>query len=148
MLPNTKTSEEFALLASVDPASQATGTVTTGWINTTNFAKFMALISTGVLGAAATVDAKIQQAQDNVGTGAKDVTGKAIVQIIKATGDNKQALINFRGEDLDINGGFGFVRVSVTVGTAASQAAAYLFGAVPRFAPAEPFNQAAVAQVI
>ena len=70
------------------------------------------------------LDAKFQQAQDNIGTGAKDVTGKAIVQIVKATGDNKQALINVKPEDLDTVNGFGFVRLSVTVGTAAGQTAA------------------------
>ena len=50
------------------------------------FAEIMALIQTGVLGAAATLDAKLQQATDAAGTGAKDITGKAIVQIVKATG--------------------------------------------------------------
>jgi hypothetical protein len=39
----------------------------------------------GVLGASATVDAKLQQATDNSGTGVKDVTGKAITQLVKAT---------------------------------------------------------------
>lgn len=146
MQSNQKISESISLLASIDPVSQAAGTVTSAWVPAANMHQLMAIVATGVLGAGATVDAKIQQATDGSGTGAKDVAGKAITQIVKASGDNKQALINLRGADLDVNGGFAFVRVSVTVGTAASLVAAYLVGA-PRFEDAAAFNQAAVAQV-
>lgn len=132
---NTKISDGIGLLGSVDPISQGAGTVTTGWVPVANFLSFMALISTGILGAAATVDAKIQQAQDSGGTGVKDITGKAITQIVKATGDGKQAMIDFRAQDLDTNNGFGFVRVSITVGVAASQVSAYLLGGNARFEP-------------
>lgn len=132
---NTKISEGLALLGSIDPVSQAAATVTTGWVAVANFLSFMAVISTGVLGASATVDAKIQQAQDSGGTGVKDIAGKALTQIVKATGDAKQAFIDFRAQDLDTNGGFGYVRVSLTVGVAASQVSAYLFGGNARFEP-------------
>jgi len=101
-----------------------------------------------VLGTGATVDAKVQQAQDTSGTGSKDITGKAITQIVKATGDNKQALINVKPEDLDTVSGFGFVRLSVTVGVAASQTAAQVLGINARELPANTANQAAVVQVV
>ena len=148
MFPNAKGSETVAVLATIDPVSQAAGSVATGWVSVVNFHNFLAAVETGVLGASATVDAKIQQAQDSSGTGAKDITGKAITQIVKASGDNKQALINFRGEDLDNANGFGFVRLSLTVGTAASLIAAQLLGFTPRFASADAFNQVAVAQIV
>ena len=99
------------------------------------------------MGASATLDAKVQQAQDAIGTGAKDVTGRAILQIVKASGDNKQALINFKPEDLDNTNNFSHVRLSLTVGTAASVISATLLGMNLRFATAEFFNQAAVVQV-
>ncbi len=76
------------------------------------FNTLLAVIQTGVLGSSATVDAKVQQVQDSSGTGAKDITGRAITQIVKATGDNKQALINVKPDDLDTANGFGFVRLS------------------------------------
>jgi hypothetical protein len=44
--------------------------------------------------------------------------------------------------------GFGFVRLTVTVGVAASITSAQLLGVNPRYAPAEVGNQAAVVQVI
>ena len=148
MFPNAKASELLAVLATIDPVSQAAGTVTTGWITVANHHGLLAVIQTGVLGASATLDAKLQQATDSSGTGAKDITGKAITQIVKATGDNKQALINVKPEELDTVNGFGFVRLSITVGVAASLTSAQLLGINPRFAPADAGNQAGVAQIV
>ena len=148
MYPNSKASEMLALLATIDPATQAAGAVSTGWVSVANHLGFLALVQTGVLGTSATVDAKLQQALDSSGTGAKDISGKAITQIVKATGDNKQALVNVKPEELDTVNGFGFVRVTVTVGVAASITSAQLLGVNPRYAPADLGNQAAVVQVI
>jgi len=147
MFPNAKGSELFSVLATIDPASQAVGTVTTGWISAGNHHSLLALVQSGVLGTGATLDAKLQ-ATDASGTGAKDVTGKAITQIVKATGDNKQALINLRPDDLDVTNGYAYVRLSLTVAVAASLTAAQLLGFNPRFAPGDASNQAAVAQVV
>lgn len=148
MFPNAKGSELLAILATLDPSSQAAGTATTGWISVANHHGLLAIVQTGALGTGATVDAKLQQAQDASGTGAKDITGKAISQIVKASGDNKQALINVKPEDLDTVSGFGFVRLSVTVGVAASQTAAQVLGINARELPASTANQAAVVQVV
>ncbi len=148
MFPNAKASELLAVLATIDPVSQAAGTVTTGWITVANHHALLAVIQTGVLGASATLDAKLQQATDSSGTGAKDITGKSLTQIVKATGDNKQALINVKPEELDTVNGFGFVRLSLTVGVAASLTSAQLLGFNPRFAPADAGNQAGVVQIV
>jgi hypothetical protein len=148
MYPNSKASEMLAVLATIDPATQSAGAVSTGWISVANHLGFLALVQTGVLGTSATVDAKLQQALDSAGTGAKDISGKAITQIVKATGDNKQVLVNVKPEELDTVNGFGFVRVTVTVGVAASITSAQLLGINPRYAPADVGNQAAVVQVI
>ena len=148
MFPNAKGGELFSVLATIDPASQAVGTVTTGWISAGNHHSLLALVQSGVLGTGATLDAKLQQATDASGTGAKDVTGKAITQIVKASGDNKQALINLRPDDLDVTNGYVYVRLSLTVAVAASLTAAQLLGFNPRFAPGDASNQVAVAQVV
>ena len=148
MFTNSKASEMLAILATIDPASQSAGTATTGWVSVANHHGLLAVVQTGVLGTLATVDAKLQQATDSSGAGAKDVAGRAITQIVKATGDNKQALINLKPEELDTINGFGFVRVALTVGVAASITGAQLLGVNPRFAPADAGNQAAVVQVV
>ena len=148
MFPNAKGSELFSIVATIDPASVAVGTVTTSWVSVANFHALVASIQTGALGTSATLDAKLQQALDSSGTSAKDITGKAITQIVKATGDNKQALINVKPEELDTVNGFGFVRLSSTVGPAASLAGAQILGVNPRYASADALNQAAVAQIV
>lgn len=148
MNPNVKLSEKIAVLATLDSASVAASTVTSAYVSMANFHQLAALIKTGVLGASATIDAKLRQATDAAGTGVKDITGKAITQIVKATGDNKQALIELHGAELDVNNGYSFVCLSVTVGVAASQLDATLIGSVPRFAPASASNQAGVLQIV
>ena len=149
MFPNAKGSELFAVLATIDPASLAVGTVTTGWLSVANFHALVASIETGALGTSATLDAKLQQALDSSGTSAKDITGKSITQLTQAGGGSaKQALINVKPEELDTVNGFGFVRLSITVGVAASLAGAQVLGVNPRYATADAFNQAAVAQIV
>jgi len=148
MYPNAKISELVAVLDTIDPASVAAGTVTTGWVSVSQCERLAAIINTGTLGASATVDAKLQQASDSSGTGAKDITGKAITQIVKATGDNKQAVINLRAEELDINNAFSYVRLSITVGTAASVLGANLIGMTVKNYPASVNNNADVVQIV
>jgi hypothetical protein len=148
MNPNIKFSERTAVLATLNPASVAASTVVTTYVPIGNYHSICAVLQTGVLGASATVDAKLRQAQDSSGTGVKDITGKAITQIVKASGDNVQATIECRSDDLDMANGFSFVALSVTVGTAASLLSAALLGTNPRFMPASANNQAGVVQQV
>lgn len=148
MYANAKTSEKLALLDNIAPISQSAGTVTSGWVSAANFERFLAVLQTGVLGASATVDAKLQQATDSSGTGAKDITGKAITQIVKATGDGKQVEINLRAEELDTNNSFNYFRLSVTVGTAASLIAAVIYGDIAKNQAASALNNATVVQIV
>jgi hypothetical protein len=105
------------------------------------------VVQNGVLGASATVDAKLQQATDNSGTGVKDVTGKAITQFLKATPDDgKQALINLKQEDLDFANGFKWFRLSITPATAACLIAGAVLGMDPRYGAASDAANAATTQ--
>jgi hypothetical protein len=147
MFQNNKLSEALVVVANIAPVSQGVGSVSTAYVPVKNYHQLAAVINTGVLGSSATVDAKFEQAQDVSGTGVKDITGKAVTQIVKATGDGKQAFINLRPLEMDTNGGFTHVRLTVTVGTAASLVAAELL-AMPRYEPANTMNQATVVQVV
>lgn len=135
-LPNVRPSDKATVLAVLNPISQGAATVTTGWVAMSTYENVLAILKVGALGASGTVDAKLQQASDGSGTGAKDITGKAIAQLTQAgTDSNKQALINVRSEELDINGGFTHVRLSVTVAVAASLIDAILLGFDARYQP-------------
>lgn len=140
-------SEIAAFCGGVQPVSQGVGTVDTGWIAAKDFHSFLAVIQAGVLGAAATLDAKFQQATDNAGAGAKDVTGKSITQMVKATDDGKTSLLNLKTEELDVEGGFDFIRVRLTVGAAASLVGCAVMGFNPRFSPASDFDASTVKEV-
>jgi hypothetical protein len=100
--PNLNPSKRADVVGSIDPDAYAAGTYTTGWIDMSKFFSVLAVVMAGTLGASATLDAKIQQAQDSGGTGAKDISGLAITQLTQAGADsNKQALINVMQSDLD-----------------------------------------------
>jgi hypothetical protein len=142
---SVKPSFRAGIVGVISPQSTST-TVTSGWIDATTFHNYLALIKAGVLGTAATVDAKLQQATDSSGTGAKDVTGKAITQLVKASNDNNQVSIDLKQEDLDFNNGFKFFRLSVTVGTAASLVDGTVLGFDPRYNTAQDNDAATVVQ--
>ena len=148
MHQNVKLSEKIAILATIDSVSAGVGVIVSPYVSMANFHQVAALLKTGVMGAGGTIDAKLVQATNAAGAGSKDITGKAVTQIVKATGDAKQVLIEVHGSELDVNGGFAFVALSVTVGTSASQLDAALIGSVPRFASASASNQAGVLQIV
>ena len=80
---NLLPSQHAAVVAAIDPDAYTAGTQTTGWIDMAEFEAVMFLIMAGILGASATLDAKVEQATDGAGAGAKDITGKAITQLTK-----------------------------------------------------------------
>ncbi len=143
---NLHPTQRLALLAAVNPQSASTAQVS-GWIDASKFDNFLALVAVGALGSGATVDAKIQQAQDSSGTAAKDVAGKAVTQLTKTgSNDNGQCLINLKQDELDFANGYGFIQLSVTPGVAASLIFAALFGFDARYEP--PSQAASVEQTI
>lgn len=138
MNPANLPSDRLALVGSIVPASHAPGPVSTGWVAAKDFDKFLAVVEGGVLGTDGTLDAKLEQASASDGTGVKDVTGKAITQIVASS---KQALINLRTDELDVANGFDYVRLTITIGdttspaSATSLASGLLFGFDARYAP-------------
>lgn len=139
----------MAIAAMIDPDAYAAGTYTSGWVSMADFQSIQAVVSAGTLGASATLDAKIEQATDAAGTDAKDLTGAAITQLTKAgPDDDKQAIIELYSEDLDLTNGFTHVRLTITVGVATSDAAGFVFGLGPRYAPASGRDAASVNEIV
>lgn len=146
--PILKPSQRACVLGVVAPISSA-GANNTAWVDMAQVQNLLAIVSLGVMQANATVDAKLQQATDAAGTGAKDIAGKAIAQFLKATPDDgKQALINCRQDELDVTAGFRWVRLQITGATAASLLTGVLLGVDPRYGPADGFAAATQAQVV
>lgn len=146
MNANILPSNQAVLAGVIDPDAYAADTYTTGWVSLAIFDAIQAIIMTGTLGTSATVDAKLEQASDGSGTGAKDVSGKAITQLVKASNDDDQAIINCRSDELDVANSFTHVRLSVTVGTATSDMGALVLGHYARHQPAA--DLASVVEVV
>jgi hypothetical protein len=104
-------SERVAVIDTIDPQDAATTAKTSAWFDMAKYHEVMAVVFAGAV--TGTVDAKFTQATTSGGAGAKDVTGKAVAQMA-ATDDNKQKLLNLRPEDLDVNGGFRWAKLTVT----------------------------------
>lgn len=135
MMFNILPSDRVRLMGVIDPDAYSTGTETTGWVDASEFGNLLALVSAGTLGASATLNAKIEEAKDSGGTDSQDLSGKAISELTQSGTDDsdKQALINVRQDELSDD--FTHVRLSITVGTASSDAAGYLFGFDARYEP-------------
>ncbi len=143
---NLKPSQRVGVVGAINPQSATTVQVS-GWLDATAFHNFLGVIDTGAITATGLVDAKFQQATSNVGAGAKDVTGKAIVQLTAAANSNQQALINLKQEDLDINNGFKWIQLSITPSVAAALIAGNVLGVDPRFGMASDAGNANASQV-
>jgi hypothetical protein len=147
--PNILPSHRAAIVGAIDPDAYAASAVSSGWIKAADFHDYMAAVMVGTMATNSTVDAKLQQATDGSGTGVKDITGKAITQLTEAgTDSDKQAIINLRQEELDINNGFTHFRLTVTVAVAASDAGAVVLGMEPRYGPASDNDAASVDEIV
>lgn len=136
-MTNRLPSDQAVVAAVIDPDVLTAATHSSGWVHMGTFEAIQAIVMAGTLGSSATLDAKLEQATDSSGTGAKDISGKAITQLTQAgTDSDKQAIINCRSEELDVANGFDYVRLSITVATASSDGAGIILGHYPRYAPA------------
>lgn len=149
MASNLNPSQRSAVIAIIDPDAYATGTQNTAWWDTAEIEKALAVIMAGDFAATGVLSAKIQQATDAAGTGAKDVAGLAITNLTQAgASDNKQSLINVTAADLDFNNGFRFARLSMTLATAGADAGAVVIGFDFRRGDGKSHNLASVAEVV
>ncbi len=127
-------SERAAVLATINPIDAQTTARTSNWTSLKQFDRAMAIVLAGNI--TGTIDAKLQQATDSSGTGAKDIANKA-VNTFAATDDNEQAVINVRGSELDLDNGFDHIALVVTpTGGTANVISGILLGFDPRFGPA------------
>lgn len=149
MNANALPSGAVAVLGTVDPDALTAAAHTSDYVDAGKFESLMAVVMAGTLGSSATFDAKLVQATDSSGTGSKDITGKSITQLTQAGSDSdKQAIINCRAEELDLDNDFRYVAVTVTVATATSDGAAVLLGLNPRYLPASDNDLSTVDEIV
>ena len=131
---NLLASQKAIVAATIDPDVLTATTHDSDWVDMGDFEQVQALILAGTLGSSATFDAKLRQATDGSGTGAKDISAKAITQLTDAGSDSdKQAVINCRGEELDVPNLFTHVSLRITVAVASSDGAGVILGHGARY---------------
>lgn len=148
MFHNLNLSSRIGLIGSISPRSAAVGTISTPWLDMQMLFTVMALISVGAFGAAATIDAQIDQATDSAGANAKVVPGSQITQLIAAGGNDRQVQIDLRQEDFDRNASFRYFRLTITVGGAPTFLTAMLLGTDFRAGSGTSNDAASVAQTV
>lgn len=142
--------EEVSLLDFVSPQSAGAGTLTTGWIDLKSVGSLAALIALGAMSGGSTVAAKLEQSLTSAGSSVKDVTGKAITQLVQTPTDhsNTASWINCRADELDVANGYEWVRLSITTASAASLQFGAVFGANHKFMPASDHDSTKVNEQI
>lgn len=146
-MPLTLPSENAAIVATIDPDANTAAAYTSDWVAVEDFHQFMGILLAGALGSSATLDFKFQEATDNSGTGAQDISGKAATQLTDAGSDSdKQVIINLNAED--VTTGYTHVAVVMTVATATSDCGALVLGLNPRYGPASDSDLATVDEIV
>lgn len=143
---NLTGSEQVALLGVISPGALAAQAHASGYVSVKNFERILIIIQLGTLGALGTVDATLQQAKTSVGGDTKALA-KTVTQLVKASNDDDQIMINVSAEDFDVSNGFDWLQVTVTIGGAASGLSAVILGIGTRYGPARLHNAASVVQI-
>ena len=130
MSDNRRINETIIPIAERTPVTGAQSGVNSIWVNMEEEYQILAIVQAGVVGT--TCDMKLQQATDASGTGAKDISGKAITQLA-ATG---VATIECSAYELDRANGFTFLSMDLTTVGATTAASCIMFGgALARYQP-------------
>ena len=89
---------------------------------------------------------RLQQATSNTGTAKKDITGKAITQLVAS---NKVATIECSNYELDADNAFTFLAMDVTTIGATAAVAAMLYGGPKgKYQPSTTISVEDIVQVI
>jgi len=125
--------EVHKVLDRIPPSNVHAGGVSTVWMCVKDYHRVFVFLGCGNM--ANPLDLAVWQATNAAGAGAKIVTGKTITQLTGAD-DNEMVGIELRTEELDVNGGFDYIRVQTLNGGAGNNTyEVIVFGIVTRFAP-------------
>jgi hypothetical protein len=141
---SSQPSERVAVVATIDPQDVAQTAKTSDWVPVRKWRELQALVLAGAI--TGTLDAKLQQATDSAGTGAADITGKAVTQFA-ATDDNKQAVINLKAEE--VGSGYTHVALKITpTGGTTNLCGGLILGVKPQYPPASDDDLADVKEIV
>ena len=134
MAYTSRDSEIRCLLAKIDPDNYGAAEYNTGFVNMGNYHRAVAEIHTGDMAGGATLNADLEEGADALGV--QRNTLKSITQLAQVLGDaDDTVIIEFQTEEFNVDGGFEFLNLEVTVGVAAVDFTALLWGIIPVYPP-------------
>lgn len=138
-------SEMLPVAGAIDPQLVDDAAVTSDWVAMKNGDRVLFIVSVGATDT--TVDAKVQEATDGSGTGAADITGKAVTQLT-ATDDNKQVVLEVKADELSSTNTHVAVVVTAGNGLTGAYVSAVAIQGSMRYKPASNFDVASVAEIV
>lgn len=146
MTSEMRLDEYVAVVGVIDPDAYTAGEQLTAAIDMSKWESLLCIVMAGDLGTNATVDAAIKASATSGGTYAA-ITGKAITQLTQSPDDsNKQALVHLRASEMPA--GKRYVKLSMTVATATSDAGAIVLGKPAHAFPATDNDLSSVDEVV
>lgn len=141
-------SERVGVVATVDPDAYGTGDQTTDVIDMKNVNRVMFVVMAGTLGTSATLDFLVKGDTASNGSFTTTITGKSITQLTEAgTDSDKQAIVEVTAEEVKAQG-FRYIRGTLTIGAAASDAGVIAIASGLAYEPASDYDLASVDEIV
>jgi hypothetical protein len=141
--------QAVAVVDCIDPDAYTTGDYTGDIIDMQDFEQVMFVVMAGALGTNATVNFQVYQGNTSALGTPVVITGAAITQLTEAgTDSDKQAVVVVKQADLNEASGYRWIRGTLTIGTATSDAGVLTLGAYPQYGPASDYDLASVDEIV
>lgn len=146
---NELLSQSLAVAADgIHSASQSTSEKLTGAVDLSKFRQVYFIVDSGTLGASGTLDFQVKGATTSGGSYTA-ITGTAITQLVVASNNNQYAIVCVRTDQVNALGlGYTYIKGSLLPGTAASNSAVIVLGALGAIEPMSSQNATAVTQTV
>jgi hypothetical protein len=139
-MPVSEYFSEVNRLDQIVPASRNQAEILTSYVSMRDYHKATAIIQVGAIAANGIVNAKLIQATDTLGAGAKEITGKAITAL-GDTDDNKMCVIELDTSELDVANQYDCIALQInTGGNSACLCSGLLVRWLPRFKKVDNTN--------
>ena len=142
-----RATELFAVVGKIDPDAYSASTELTEAIDCSYWDQLVFTVMAGTLGSSATLDFKVTSSATSGGT-YTDVSGAAITQLTQAGTDSDKVAIVVLDTTHIATLGKRFVKGSLTIATAASDAGVVVYGFRSRYLPATQYDLAAVDEIV
>lgn len=144
---NVDGGEKFAVAATIDPQTVNSTPQVSDYIDMSLFHQATFIFALGDM-ASETIDARVQEATDSSGTGAKALKSATQLAAHATNNDNKQIVITVRQEDLDRDNDFTHVAGRLVTGnTTGGPACCIGIGHDPVYGPASDDDLATVVEI-